>query len=331
MSDLIRTVISTTFFFAAIRTSTPILLAALGGLIADLAGSLNVALEGLMLSGALAGVIVSANAPWWVGVLASLAVGGALGALMALFHLRFGADVVLVGFAVNLMASGGTVFVLSQATGGDKGSSVSLASKAIPSLTIPGLSTLPGVGHTLDGMFSGHSYLTWVAIGLVFAIWYFLYRTPTGLRLRAVGEYAPAAEAAGVSPARLRAAALVASGCLAGLGGAQLAMYNYVGFTRDMTAGRGFIALGAVLLGARHPYGTALAALLFGAFEALAASLPAIYTTLPAELVHSIPFVATIIALIVYARRAQSRGRRTLQRAAARHEEAHAAEPAEHP
>ena len=166
-----------------------------------------------------------------------------------------------------------------------------------------------------------------VAIGLVFAIWYFLYRTPTGLRLRAVGEYAPAAEAAGVSPARLRAAALVASGCLAGLGGAQLAMYNYVGFTRDMTAGRGFIALGAVLLGARHPYGTALAALLFGAFEALAASLPAIYTTLPAELVHSIPFVATIIALIAYARRAQSRGRRSLQRAAARHEEARAAAP----
>lgn len=305
MTDFLATVISATFFFAVVRTTVPILLAALGGLFADLSGALNVALEGAMLAGALAAVIVSASAPWWAGLLAGLAVGAAIGALMSLFHLRFGADVVLVGFAVNLMAAGGTVFVLAQVTGGDKGSSLALPSKRILSLDLPWLGSIPAVGPALEGALSGHSYLAWLAIALVPLSWAFLYRTPTGLRLRAVGEYAPAAAAAGISPDRLRTLGLVLSGALAALGGVQLAMFNYIGFTRDMTAGRGFIALGAVLLGARRPVGTAVAAILFGAFEALSVTLPALYAGIPGELIHSIPFAVTVIALVIYARRAQ--------------------------
>ncbi len=310
MTELLTTVVSAAFFFAVIRTTIPILLAALGGLLADLSGALNVALEGMMLSAALTAVIVSAYAPWWVGLLAGMVVGMLLGALMALFHLRFGADVVLVGFAINLMAAGGTVFILSQATGGDKGSSLNLPSKGIPRLNLEWLGAIPGIGGTLRAALSGHSYLTWATLFLVIGIWFMLYRTATGLRLRAVGEYAPAAAAAGISADQMRTLGLVLSGALAALGGVQLAMFNYVGFTRDMTAGRGFIALGAVLLGARRPGGVAIAALLFGAFEALSVTLPALFSNIPGELVHSIPFAVTLIALVVYARRAQLLTRR---------------------
>ena len=310
MTELLTTIFSAGFLFAVIRTTVPILLAAQGGLLADLSGALNVALEGMMLSGALAAVLVSAFAPWWAGMIAGVAVGVMLGGLMALFHLRFGADVVLVGFAVNLMATGGTVFILSQATGGDKGSSISLPSKAIPRLEMEWLGAVPGIGGTLQAALSGHSYLTWAAILIVLAIWFMLYRTATGLRLRAVGEYAPAALAAGISADRMRLLGLLLSGALAALGGVQLAMFNYIGFTRDMTAGRGFIALGAVLLGARRPGGVVVAALLFGAFEALSITLPALYGNIPGELVHTIPFVVTLIALVVYARRAQLLTRR---------------------
>jgi len=145
---------------------------------------------------------------------------------------------------------------------------------------------------------------------LVAGIWFMLYRTPAGLRLRAVGEYAPAAAAAGISADQMRTLGLLLSGALAALGGVQLAMFNYIGFTRDMTAGRGFIALGAVLLGARRPGGVAIAALLFGAFEALSITLPALYANIPGELVHTIPFVVTLVALVAYARRAQLLTRR---------------------
>ncbi len=310
MTELLTTIISATFFFAVIRTTVPLLLAALGGLLAELSGALNVALEGMMLSAALTAVIVSASYPWWIGLLAGVLAGMALGAVMALFHLRFGADVVLVGFAINLMAAGGTVFILAQATGGDRGTSLALPSKSIPRLSLSWLGAIPGVGGTLEAALSGHSYLTWATVILVAGIWFMLYRTATGLRLRAVGEYAPAAAAAGISPDQMRALGLILSGALAALGGVQLAMFNYIGFTRDMTAGRGFIALGAVLLGARRPGGVAIAALLFGAFEALAIVLPALYTSIPGELIHSIPFVVTLVALVIYARRAQLLTRR---------------------
>jgi simple sugar transport system permease protein len=208
------------------------------------------------------------------------------------------------------MAAGGTVFILSQATGGDKGTSLALPSKGIPALELTWLTAIPGIGGALEAALSGHSYLTWATVLLVPGIWFMLYRTATGLRLRAVGEYAPAAAAAGISADQMRTLGLLLSGALAALGGVQLAMFNYIGFTRDMTAGRGFIALGAVLLGARRPGGVAIAALLFGAFEALSVTLPALYANIPGELVHTIPFAVTLIALVVYARRAQLLTRR---------------------
>lgn len=304
MTDLLLTVFSATFFVTVIRTTTPLLFATLGGLISDLGGALNVALEGMMLIAALTAVIVSVYAPWYVAVLSGVCAGALLGALMAFFHLRLKADVILVGFAVNILAAGGTVFALAMATGGDKGTSINLQSKAVPAIHFH-LDVIPGIGPGLDRLLSGHSVLSWLAALTVFGIWYFLYRTPYGLWLRGVGEYPAAPEAAGINVTKLRAWSLVASGGLAGLGGAQLAMFNYIGFTRDMTAGRGFIALGAVLLGARHPVGAMLAALLFGVFEALSIVMPNLFNWIPGEIIQTIPFVVTVLALILFSYRGQ--------------------------
>lgn len=305
MTELFLTVFSAAFFVTIIRTTTPLLLATLGGLIADLSGALNVALEGMMLIGCLTAVIVSVYAPWYVAVVAGLGAGALLGLVMAFFAYRLKADIILVGFAINIFAAGGTVFALTLATGGDKGTSINLPSKAVPAVDLSFLSAIPGIGPILTSFLSGHSVLSWLAAFLVFGLWYFLYRTPWGLWLRGVGEYPAAPEAAGIPVNRIRTLSLLVSGALAGLGGAQLAMFNYVGFTRDMTAGRGFIALGAVLLGARHPVGALIAALLFGAFEALAVVTPGLFSDIPAELIRMIPFIVTILALILFSYRAQ--------------------------
>jgi general nucleoside transport system permease protein len=302
---LFLTIFSTTFFVTVIRTTTPLLLATLGGLIADLSGALNVALEGQMLAGCLTAVIVSVYFPWYVAVLSGLAVGAALGALMAFFAIRMKADIILVGFAINILSASATVVALSIATGGDKGTSINLMPQGIPVLDLGFLRAIPGIGQFLYEMLGRHSVLSWVAAFLVFGIWYYLYRMPGGLRLRAVGEYPAAPEAAGISLTKVRAWALVASGALAGLGGAQLALFNFIGFTRDMTAGRGFIALGAVLLGARHPVGALLAALLFGVFEGLSIIMPGLFNWIPTEWIHMIPFAVTILALVLFSYRAQ--------------------------
>jgi general nucleoside transport system permease protein len=305
MMELFLTVFSAAFFVTIIRTTTPLLLSTMGGLIADLSGALNVALEGMMLTGCLTAVLVSVFAPWYVAVLAGMGAGALLGLVMAFFAYRLKADIILVGFAINILAAGGTVFALALATGGDKGTSINLPSKAVPAVDLSFLSGIPVIGPTLTAFLSGHSVLSWVAAFIVFVVWYFLYRTPWGLWLRGVGEYPAAPEAAGIPVNTVRTLSLVVSGALAGMGGAQLAMFNYVGFTRDMTAGRGFIALGAVLLGARHPVGALIAALLFGTFEALAVVMPGLFNDAPAELIRMIPFVVTIAALVLFSVRAQ--------------------------
>lgn len=304
MMDLLSAVFSFAFLVTVIRASTPLVFATLGGLVADLSGALNVALEGIMLIAALTAVVTSVYAPWYVAVLAAVFAGALFGAIIAFFHLKLKADIILAGFAINILASGGTVFALTLATGGDKGTSINLASKSIPTVDLSFLSHLPLAGPVLSGILSGHSVLSWLAALSVAGLWFFLYHMPQGLWLRGVGEYPAATEAAGIPVNRVRVLALLASGGFAGLAGAQLAMFNYIGFTRDMTSGRGFIALGAVLLGARHPVGAMLAALLFGVFEALSIVMPGLFSWIPAEMIVSIPFAVTILALFLFSYRA---------------------------
>lgn len=300
MQEALKAILTFGFIASIIRITTPILLPALGGLLTDLAGSINVALEGMMLLAAFTGPLVSNRTNSAViGALAGILVAMVAAAMLGFVHLNLGADIVLAGLAVNIFASGGTVFLLFKIVH-DKGSSSTLATKKLPFWEIPGLDRIPGVREII----SGQHVLTYLAVVMIFVVAFYVYRTKWGLRLRAVGENAEAAATAGIGVAATRYSALILSGLLAGMGGVFLSMGQNGQFVRDMTAGRGFIALGAVLLGGRRPYGTALAALLFGAADALANQLKPVGALQNyAQLVSVIPNVITIVALVVYAQR----------------------------
>jgi simple sugar transport system permease protein len=313
---VLRSIFTVAFIATIIRVSTPIILPALGGLVSQQAGVINIALEGIMLVAAFVGVVVSALAPrwapglpvWaypWLGALAGVLAGLALGWLIAFFHLELGADIILTGLAVNILAAGGTVFVMFALTG-DKGSTSTLASRALPSVVIPFVNDVPVLGQLLNAeRGAGYNVLTYAAFIFAFLVWLFLYRTPLGTHLRAVGENADAAASVGIDVKRVRYRALLISGFLAALGGLNLSMGYLTIFQANMTAGRGFIALAAIYLGNRRPLGTLLAALLFGAATALEAQLGTLQV--PSQLVAMIPAVATIAALVIYnlRRRAQ--------------------------
>lgn len=313
---VLRSIFTAAFVATIIRVSTPIILPALGGLVSQQAGVINIALEGIMLVAAFCGVVVSALAPRWVpglpvwvypwlGALAGIAAGLVLGWLIAFFHLELGADIILTGLAVNILAAGGTVFTMFALTG-DKGSTSTLASRALPSVIIPFVNDVPVLGQLLNAeRGAGYNVLTYAAFIFAFLVWLFLYRTPAGTHLRAVGENAEAAASVGIDVKRVRYRALLLSGFFAALGGLNLSMGYLTIFQANMTAGRGFIALAVIYLGNRRPLGTLIAALLFGAATALGAQLGTL--NVPSQLIEMIPAVVTIAALVIYnlRRRAQ--------------------------
>jgi len=304
---------------AWLRATAPVLFAALGGLVSERAGVINVGLEGLMLVAAFFGVLGSAFAPEWlpgvaawiyplVGAASGLLAALALAMVLAVFHLEFGADLIVAGIGINLLAAGLTVFAMVTLTG-DKGSTAGLTSHALPTLHVPGIARWP----LLDALFNGdggrgHHVLIYLAFGAVGAVAWMLWRTRLGLRLRAVGENPEAARAAGLPVKRLQYLALAFSGLLAGFGGLYLSMGYLTLFQADMTAGRGFLALAAVFLGARRPLGTLGAALLFGAASVLAAQLGLLH--IPTQLVYMIPPAATVIAMVLFAQRRERLRRR---------------------
>jgi ABC-type uncharacterized transport system permease subunit len=312
--------LAATLFVAVLRATTPILFAALGGLVSDLAGSINVALEGLMLIAAFFGVLGSVYAgQWlpglpvwahaWIGCAAGLAAALLVTAMLGFFHLELGADLIVAGIAINLLAAGLTVFLLVTIVG-DKGSTAGLRSPALPSLHVPGLTGLPALDTLLNGDGGhGHHVLVYAAFLAVAGLWLFLTRTRYGTWLRAVGENPNAALGAGIPVKRVRYLALLLSGALAGLGGIYLSMGYLTLFQADMSAGRGFLALAAVFLGARRPLGTLGASLLFGASTVLATQLGAI--DLPTQVVYMVPPFITICALVFAGRRTPLRKNRT--------------------
>jgi len=293
--EVLAGIFSVTFAAGVLRVTTPILLPALGGLISDLAGVINIALEGTMLLAAFTGVVVSAyTQSAWLGLAAALAAAALFSLILAFVHLDLRADLILAGIAMNFLAGGGTVFVMYSLTG-DKGTSSELASLTMPYVHIPILKNIPVLGP----IFSGQNLLVYVAFLMVALVWGFLFRTVRGTHLRAVGANPDAAATAGIDVRKTRYTALVLSGVLAGLGGVHMSMGYLQLFQRDMTAGRGFIALAAVFLGARHPVGTMLAALLFGAADALANQLGTL--RIPPQYVQVIPYVVTVAALALHA------------------------------
>ena len=250
-----RQLFTISLLFSTLRLATPLVLASIGGLYSERAGVINIALEGLMLAGAFtaASVTFYAASPW-VGVGAAMVAGVLVAMIIALACIKFKADQVVTGTGINIMFLG-LPAVLSGA--------MFLSSGSTPQ--IPKENLLPKVSQILPGfvpqwrIFTEVSVVTVLAVVLVFVTAYVLYRTPFGLRLRAVGENPEAADAAGVSVNKIRWLGVLLSGALAGLGGAYLSLDQSSLFTRNMTAGRGFIALAALIFGKWRPVQTMLA------------------------------------------------------------------------
>ena len=309
--NVIDGIFSALFLTAILRVTTPILLPSLGALISEKAGVLNIGLEGMMLSSAFTGVVVSAYAQDWFGFETGVIVGPWLGLLLgvsvslllsfvlALFHLDLRGDLFLSGIALNIFGSSATVAIMYELTG-DRGNTSTLASLQMPFIQLPELiNEIPFIGGFIFGVFDNQSVMTWIAFIAVFFVTFFLYRTPVGMHLRAVGENPEAAASVGINVKRVRYMALMISGIFAGLGGIHMSMGYLQLFNRDMTTGRGFIALVTPSLGGGTPGGTMIASLVFGFFDALGIRIGSL--EIPAQLPQSIPYFATVLALVIYA------------------------------
>lgn len=281
---------SSNFWFGAIRSTTPILFAALASLVSSISGITNMALEGIMLSSALVAVLGSAfSGNIWIGLLSAIIVSIILSLVLGFFAMRMKADEIMVAIAINLMASGGTVFLLYLVTG-NKGTSSSLNSGVFPSIDIPIIENIPFIGNVI----SGHNILVYFAILAVFVVYYILYKTPLGLRIRSIGGNEEAAASVGVSVEKTRYIALTISGVLTGFAGTFMSMGYLTIFTANMTSGRGYIALAASNVGGKSPFGTLLASGLFGVFDSLGNQLQTV-SNIPQEFVFMIPYLATVI------------------------------------
>jgi general nucleoside transport system permease protein len=265
--------------WSTIRLSTPLILAALGGLFSERSGVINIALEGMMLAGAFtAAAVTYAVGNPYTGLLAGLLAGMLIAAIHAVACIRYKADQVVTGTAINILMIGMPAF-LSGAFFLSSGSTPQIPKEQL----IPRLPML-------------------IAFALVPLTWYVLYKTPFGLRLRSVGENPEAADAAGVPVARMRYAGVLLSGALAGIGGAYLSIGQSSLFTRNMTSGRGFIALAALIFGKWRPFQTLLACLLFGFTEAISIQMQGVVKLpsgedIPVQFIQMVPYVLTIIVL----------------------------------
>ncbi|MGI5953247.1 ABC transporter permease [Dysosmobacter sp.] len=294
MSDVLNYVCSFAFFASVLRVTTPILFATLGSIVAERAGASNIALEATMLFAALFGALGSGlSGSLAVGFLCAVLGGLLVTVMLCVFALRLKADIILTGIALNLLAGGGTVFIMYMFLQ-DKGSTSSIATKVFPSVTIPGVSSIPVLGQIL----SGHNVLTYVAFLMVAVVWVLLFRTRLGAHIRAVGENPGAAASVGINVARTQNIALLLSGFLTSLGGAFMSMGYMNGFSQNMVAGRGFIALAAASMGQLHPVLGMVAALIFGAADAFSNAMAAM--RIPDELVKLIPYATTIVGMVVF-------------------------------
>ncbi|MEO8218204.1 MAG: ABC transporter permease [Acidobacteriota bacterium] len=269
-----RDIFNLGLIYSTIRLSTPLLLAALGGMFSERSGVINIALEGLMLAGAFTAAAVThfAGNPW-IGLAAAIVAGGAVASVHAVACIKFKADQVVSGTAINILFLGVPALLsgaLFESTG------------ATPQ--IPKAHLLPYAPIV-------------IAFALVPISWYVLNRTPFGLRLRAVGENPEAADSAGVSVVRMRYFAVILSGALAGIGGAYLSIGQSSLFTRNMSAGRGFIALAALIFGKWRPVQTMLACLLFGFAEAVSIQMQGV-TPVPVQFIQIVPYVLTMVVLV---------------------------------
>jgi ABC-type uncharacterized transport system permease subunit len=275
---------------ATLRWATPLIFAAIGGLFSERSGVVNIALEGMMLMGAFFGIWGSVRfGHWAAGLLTAMLAGAALALVHAFFSIHLRSDQIVSGTAINFLALGVTGFLYIKIYG-DEGTPSELST--IPDVHLGPIEGMYFVGPILADL----NLMVWLAFATVVASWVVIFKTPLGLRIRAAGEHPRAADTVGVSVYRIRYAAVVISGMLAALGGAYLSIGFVGSFAENMTVGRGFIALAALIFGMWKPFGAMGAALLFGFSSALARSLPE-YSEQAALLFEALPYVLTLIAV----------------------------------
>lgn len=287
-----RDIFNYTLIASTIRLSTPLILAALGGLYAERSGVINIALEGLMLAGAFtaATVTVFTGSPW-LGVLAAAAAGLFVAGIHGLATISYRADQVVSGMAINILFLG-VPALLSGALFDSTGATPQLPHDQV----LPDVPFFNAGGHPVLASIFNQKPLVYLALALVALTYYLLFRTRFGLRMRAVGENPEAADTAGVSVVQMRYAGVLLSGALAALGGAYLSIGQNSLFTRNMTAGRGFIALAALIFGKWDPLGVLLACLFFGFADAIQIRMQGT-VNIPNQFIQMIPYVLTMVVL----------------------------------
>ena len=288
MSEVLT--LTAAFLASAVRVATPLLFAATGETIAERSGVINLGIEGIMLAGALAAAIGAAAGGPWTGLVCAALAGMGLAAVFALFAIGARADQIITGTAITLAAIGLTGIIYRQAFGAG---GAGLTIPTFAALNIPGLSRIPVLGPALFEQPAP----TYLAVATLPLVWWALFRTRLGLALRATGESAAMARAAGVRTRLIRSGATIVGGGFAGLGGATLVLAQVGTFAERMTAGRGFLAIAIVVLGRWHPAGVALAALLFGLATAMQYLLQALGVNAPYQLFLILPYLLTLLAL----------------------------------
>jgi ABC-type uncharacterized transport system permease subunit len=288
-ANLERVVVWSALTAAMLRFATPLTFAALGGVVSERSGVVNIGLEGMMLTGAFFGIWGADFTGGWVGgLLIGMLAGGVLALVHAIFAVSLRADQIVSGFALNFIALGVTGYLFLH-TYGERGTPDGVP--AVPDLSLP-IDWIPFFGPALEKL----NLLVWASLVLVFLVWLFIFRTPAGLRLRSVGENPRAAATVGISVIKVRYLAVVTSGVLAALGGAFLSIGFVHSFNQNMTQGKGFIALAVVIVGKWRPVGALAAALLFGFCSALAQRLP-VFSPNTGTLLEALPYVVTLIAV----------------------------------
>ncbi|MGL5123177.1 MAG: ABC transporter permease [Fusobacteriaceae bacterium] len=261
---------------ATLRQATPIMITAIGGMFSEISGVVNIGLEGMMLMGAFFTAITSYyTGSWILGLLGGIIGGGFIALIHAIISIKYKGNQVVSGVAINLFASGFTVFMLRV-----------LFQQSSNTPIVPSAPRIFGV-----------SVVVYIVYIVVILSGIFLYKTVTGLRMRAVGEYPLAADTVGIDVYKIRYIGVILSGMLAGLGGGYLSIGALSQFTKEMSAGRGFIALAALVFGKWKPKGVILASLLFGFADAAQVLIQQYFTFIPPQFIQMIPYILTLLAL----------------------------------
>ncbi len=280
----------TSFLAAAVRVATPLLLAALGETITERGGVINLGIEGAMLSGALAAALGATAAGPWAGLVAAILAGTLVAGVFAMITVRAGADQIITGTAITLGCVGMTGAIYRKAYGP---AGVGLSLPTFPTAPVPGLAAIPVLGSA----FFQQSVVTYLGYVAVPVLWWLVYRTRWGLQLRATGESSTDARAAGVNVERVKMVGTLIGGGFAGVAGASLVLAQVGTFAEKMTAGRGFIAIAIVVLGAWNPVRVFAAALFFGAAMALQFLFQSLVAGVPYQLFLVLPYLLTLLVL----------------------------------